>query len=118
MRTISRTQYAENEDLSDVEDMVSIRGFSLEQKLSSNRYGGDFVQYMDGKDFTYEYVQREALKVPLLFRTKEGLGIKMPGQDFTVRDVKLLVGSRRIVDVMDVNTQKATDMSGCRRLGG
>ncbi|XP_073442081.1 lysine-specific demethylase 2B isoform X4 [Dendrobates tinctorius] len=110
LRTIGRTQYAEN-DLSDVEDMVSIRGFSLEQKLSSNNYRGDFVQYMDGRDFTYAYAQREALKVPLLFHTKDGLGIKMPEHDFTVRDVKLLVGSRRIVDVMDVNTQKATDMS-------
>ncbi|XP_073532381.1 lysine-specific demethylase 2B isoform X3 [Phyllobates terribilis] len=111
LRTIGRTQYAEN-DLSDVEDMVSIRGFSLEQKLSSSSsYRGDFVQYMDGRDFTYAYAQREALKVPLLFHAKDGLGIKMPEHDFTVRDVKLLVGSRRIVDVMDVNTQKATDMS-------
>ncbi|KAM4053557.1 lysine-specific demethylase 2B isoform 1-T1 [Anomaloglossus baeobatrachus] len=110
LRTISRTQYAEN-DQSDVEDMVSIRGFSLEQKLRSNNYRGDFVRHMDGKDFTYAYAQREALKVPLLFHTKDGLGIKMPENDFTVRDVKLLVGSRRIVDVMDVNTQKARDMS-------
>ncbi|XP_077318101.1 lysine-specific demethylase 2B isoform X1 [Lithobates pipiens] len=111
LRAISRTQYAEHEDLSDVEDVVSVRGFSLEQKVSSPNYRGDYVQVMEGKDFTYEYVQREALRVPLLFLSKDGLGIKMPDQDFTVRDVKLLVGSRRIVDVMDVNTQKGTDMS-------
>ncbi|XP_012878605.1 PREDICTED: lysine-specific demethylase 2B isoform X2 [Dipodomys ordii] len=66
---------------------------------------------MEGKDFNYEYVQREALRVPLVFREKDGLGIKMPDPDFTVRDVKLLVGSRRLVDVMDVNTQKGTEMS-------
>ncbi|KAM9329343.1 lysine-specific demethylase 2B [Gastrophryne carolinensis] len=111
LRTISRTQYAEHEDLSDVEDVVFVRGFNLEQKLSSNIYRGDFVRVMEGKDFTYEYVQKEALRAPLLFLTKEGLGIKMPDQDFTVRDVKLLVGSRRVVDVMDVNTQKCIDMS-------
>ncbi|XP_072270040.1 lysine-specific demethylase 2B-like, partial [Pyxicephalus adspersus] len=111
LRAISRTQYAEHEDLSDVEDVVSVRGFNLEQKVSSNNYRGDYVQVMEGKDFTYEYVQREALKVPLLFLRKEGLGIRMPDQNFTVRDVKLLVGSRRVVDVMDVNTQKGTDMS-------
>ncbi|XP_048370703.1 lysine-specific demethylase 2B isoform X2 [Sphaerodactylus townsendi] len=35
----------------------------------------------------------------------------MPDSDFSVRDVKLLVGSRRIVDVMDVNTQKGIEMS-------
>ncbi|XP_053328609.1 lysine-specific demethylase 2B isoform X2 [Spea bombifrons] len=111
LRSIGRTRYAENEDMSDMEEMVSVRSFSLEQKVSSHSYRGDFVQFMEGKDFTYEYVQREALRVPLLFRTKEGLGIKMPEQDFTVRDVKLLVGSRRIIDVMDVNTQKGIDMS-------
>ncbi|XP_035754436.1 lysine-specific demethylase 2B-like [Egretta garzetta] len=61
--------------------------------------------------FTFEYVQREALRVPLIFRNKDGLGIKMPDPDFTVRDVKLLVGSRRIVDVMDVNTQRGVEMS-------
>ncbi|XP_027704726.1 lysine-specific demethylase 2B-like [Vombatus ursinus] len=37
--------------------------------------------------------------------------LRMPDADFTVRDVKLLVGSRRLVDVMDVNSQKGTEMS-------
>ncbi|XP_031247008.1 lysine-specific demethylase 2B, partial [Mastomys coucha] len=110
-RAIDRQRYDENEDLSDVEEIVSVRGFSLEEKLRSHLYQGDFVHAMEGKDFNYEYVQREALRVPLVFRDKDGLGIKMPDPDFTVRDVKLLVGSRRLVDVMDVNTQKGTEMS-------
>ncbi|XP_026548574.1 lysine-specific demethylase 2B-like [Notechis scutatus] len=66
---------------------------------------------MDGQDFTFEYVQQEALKVPLIFRSKTGLGIKMPDPNFTVQDAKMLVGSRRIVDVVDVNTQKGIEMS-------
>uniref|UniRef100_A0A2K5XSM4 Lysine-specific demethylase 2B n=1 Tax=Mandrillus leucophaeus TaxID=9568 RepID=A0A2K5XSM4_MANLE len=111
LRPIDRQRYDENEDLSDVEEIVSVRGFSLEEKLRSQLYQGDFVHAMEGKDFNYEYVQREALRVPLIFREKDGLGIKMPDPDFTVRDVKLLVGSRRLVDVMDVNTQKGTEMS-------
>ncbi|KAG8514964.1 Lysine-specific demethylase 2B, partial [Galemys pyrenaicus] len=110
-RPIDRQRYDENEDLSDVEEIVSVRGFSLEEKLRSQLYQGDFVLAMEGKDFNYEYVQKEALRVPLIFREKDGLGIKMPDPDFTVRDVKLLVGSRRLVDVMDVNTQKGTEMS-------
>uniref|UniRef100_A0A803THR0 Lysine-specific demethylase 2B n=1 Tax=Anolis carolinensis TaxID=28377 RepID=A0A803THR0_ANOCA len=110
-RSISRRLYDENEDLSDVEEIVSVRGFSLEEKLRSPGFRGQFVRAMEGKDFTFEYVQREALRAPLVFRSKAGLGIKMPDPDFTVRDVKLLVGSRRIVDVMDVNTQKGTEMS-------
>ncbi|XP_053226178.1 lysine-specific demethylase 2B isoform X1 [Podarcis raffonei] len=111
LRSIGRRLYDEDDDLSDVEEIVSIRGFNLEEKLRSKMYRGDFVRPMEGKDFTFEYVQREALRVPLIFRSKDGLGIKMPDPDFTVRDVKLLVGSRRIVDVMDVNTQKGTEMS-------
>ncbi|XP_042684754.1 lysine-specific demethylase 2B isoform X8 [Centrocercus urophasianus] len=110
-RPIGRRRYDEHEDLSDVEEIVSVRSFSLEEKLKSKTYRGDFVHSMDGKDFTFEYVQREALRVPLIFRNKDGLGIKMPDPDFTVRDVKLLVGSRRIVDVMDVNTQRGVEMS-------
>ncbi|KAB0355854.1 hypothetical protein FD754_000010 [Muntiacus muntjak] len=94
LRPIDRQRYDENEDLSDVEEIVSARGFSLEEKLRSQLYQGDFVHAMEGKDFNYEYVQREALRVPLVFREKDGLGI-----------------NRRLVDVMDVNTQKGTEMS-------
>ncbi|KAK9391733.1 lysine-specific demethylase 2B [Crotalus adamanteus] len=35
----------------------------------------------------------------------------MPDPDFTAQDAKMLVGSRRIVDVVDVNTQKGIEMS-------
>uniref|UniRef100_A0A2I2Z000 Lysine demethylase 2B n=1 Tax=Gorilla gorilla gorilla TaxID=9595 RepID=A0A2I2Z000_GORGO len=109
-RPIDRQRYDENEDLSDVEEIVSVRGFSLEEKLRSQLYQGDFVHAMEGKDFNYEYVQREALRVPLIFREKDGLGINLKPAGTT--SVWLLPpGSRRLVDVMDVNTQKGTEMS-------
>uniref|UniRef100_A0A8C2F8W8 Lysine-specific demethylase 2B n=1 Tax=Cyprinus carpio TaxID=7962 RepID=A0A8C2F8W8_CYPCA len=103
--------YDENEDLSDVEEITNIRGFSVEDKLESNSYNSEFVQFMEGKDFTYEYVQREALRTPLVFKAKDGLGIRMPDPEFTVSEIKGLVGSRRAVDVMDVSTQKGSEMS-------
>ncbi|XP_026580914.1 lysine-specific demethylase 2B-like isoform X2 [Pseudonaja textilis] len=68
LRCIGRRLYDENEDLSDVEEIVSVRGFNLDEKLRSRSYRGDFVRPMDGQDFTFEYVQQEALKVPLIFR--------------------------------------------------
>ncbi|XP_051907376.1 lysine-specific demethylase 2B-like isoform X2 [Hippocampus zosterae] len=111
LRSICRRLYDENEDLSDVEEMVNIRGFSVEDKLASDNYATNFVRFMEAKDFTYEYVQREALKVPLIFKEKEGLGIIMPDPEFTVSEIKGLVGSRRSVDVMDVSTQKGSEMS-------
>uniref|UniRef100_A0A8C2FAJ3 [histone H3]-dimethyl-L-lysine(36) demethylase n=2 Tax=Cyprinus carpio TaxID=7962 RepID=A0A8C2FAJ3_CYPCA len=111
MRELTRRMYDENEDLSDVEEITNIRGFSVEDKLESNSYNSEFVQFMEGKDFTYEYVQREALRTPLVFKAKDGLGIRMPDPEFTVSEIKGLVGSRRAVDVMDVSTQKGSEMS-------
>ncbi|KAM9539566.1 lysine-specific demethylase 2B-like isoform 5-T5 [Salvelinus alpinus] len=110
-RSICRTMYDENEDFSDVEEIANVRGFNLEEKLVSNSYNRHFVQLMDGKDFTYEYVQREALQTPLIFKAKDGLGLRMPDPEFTVSEIKGLVGSRRAVDVMDVSTQKGSEMS-------
>uniref|UniRef100_A0A8D3CWC1 Lysine-specific demethylase 2B n=1 Tax=Scophthalmus maximus TaxID=52904 RepID=A0A8D3CWC1_SCOMX len=106
-----RWMYDENEDLSDVEEIANIRGFSVEEKLASDSYNANFVHSMEGKDFNYEYVQREALRVPLIFKEKDGLGIRMPDPEFTVSEIKGLVGSRRSVDVMDVSTQKGSEMS-------
>uniref|UniRef100_A0A8C0U5R6 Uncharacterized protein n=1 Tax=Cyanistes caeruleus TaxID=156563 RepID=A0A8C0U5R6_CYACU len=51
-RCIGRRRYDENEDLSDVEEIVSIRSFNLEEKLKSKMYHGDFVHAMDGKGNT------------------------------------------------------------------
>ncbi|XP_073769563.1 lysine (K)-specific demethylase 2Bb isoform X2 [Danio rerio] len=110
-RSICRRMYDENEDLSDVEEITNVRGFSLEDKLDSASYNSQLVQFMEGKDFTYEYVQREALRTPLVFKAKDGLGIRMPDPEFTVSEIKGLVGSRRPVDVMDVSTQKGSEMS-------
>ncbi|CAL8278747.1 unnamed protein product [Merluccius merluccius] len=111
LRSICRRMYDENEDSSDVEEIVNIRGFSLEEKLASNKYNAEFVHAMEGKDFTYEYVQREALRSPLIFKHKDGLGIRMPDPEFTISEMKGLVGNRRSVDVMDVSTQKGSEMS-------
>ncbi len=41
--------YDENEDLSDVEEIVNIRGFSVEEKLVSDSYGAKFVHLLEGK---------------------------------------------------------------------
>uniref|UniRef100_A0A8C6PF07 Lysine-specific demethylase 2B n=1 Tax=Nothobranchius furzeri TaxID=105023 RepID=A0A8C6PF07_NOTFU len=104
LRSICRRMYDENEDLSDVEEIANIRGFSVEEKLVSDSYNADFVHTMDGKDFTYEYVQKEALRIPLIFKEKGELGIRNISGFFPA-------GSRRSVDVMDVSTQKGSEMS-------
>uniref|UniRef100_A0A8C4NE75 [histone H3]-dimethyl-L-lysine(36) demethylase n=1 Tax=Eptatretus burgeri TaxID=7764 RepID=A0A8C4NE75_EPTBU len=109
LRSVARRRY-ELEDISD-DEIEGKRTFNVEEKLRSDRYNGNFVRYMKGKDFTYRYVQEEGLRVPLVFESPEGLDIRMPGSDFGVNDVKMHVGSRRIIDVMDVMTQKGIEMT-------
>uniref|UniRef100_A0AAQ6A3D8 [histone H3]-dimethyl-L-lysine(36) demethylase n=1 Tax=Amphiprion ocellaris TaxID=80972 RepID=A0AAQ6A3D8_AMPOC len=108
-RTGTRRRY-QDDGISD-DEIEGKRMFDLDEKLECGRFGSDLVKHMDGKDFTFEYIQREGLRDPIIFETADGLGIQMPDPDFSVSDVKLFVGSRRIVDVMDVNTQKGIEMS-------
>ncbi|XP_041840221.1 lysine (K)-specific demethylase 2Aa isoform X2 [Melanotaenia boesemani] len=93
------------------EEIDGRRMFDLEEKVNSQRFSSDRVVRMTGRDFSYEYVQKEGLREPIIFEKSEGLGIKMPDPDFSVNDVKMFVGSRRMIDVMDVSTQKGTEMS-------
>lgn len=61
---------------------------------------------------TCRFLQQYGFNIPLLFRENSGLGLRMPDpNEFTVSDVRLCVGSRRILDVMDVNTQKNLQMT-------
>jgi len=62
-------------------------------------------------DFTLKYIQQNGFVTPVLIKTKHGLGIKIPDKTFTVHDVKQHVGSRRMLDVMDVTTQKDFEMT-------
>ncbi|KAF3693941.1 Lysine-specific demethylase 2A [Channa argus] len=109
LRTGTRRRY-QDDGISD-DEIEGKRMFDLDEKLHCDRFNSDLVKYMKGEDFTFEYIQREGLRDPIIFNTTEGLGIQMPDSDFSVSDVKLFVGSRRIVDVMEVNTQKGIEMS-------
>ncbi|XP_042248456.1 lysine (K)-specific demethylase 2Aa isoform X1 [Thunnus maccoyii] len=109
LRAGTRRRY-HDDGISD-EEIDGRRMFDLEEKVHSQRFSSDRVVHMQGKDFTYEFIQRSGLRDPILFDKPEGLGIKMPDPDFSVNDVKMFVGSRRMIDVMDVSTQKGTEMS-------
>lgn len=109
LRTGTRRRY-QDDGISD-DEIEGKRMFDLDEKLQCSRFTSDLIKYMDGKDFTFEYIQREGLKDPIVFKKSDGLGLQMPDPDFSVSDVKLFVGSKRIVDVMDVNTQKGIEMS-------
>ncbi|KAL2077852.1 hypothetical protein ACEWY4_027356 [Coilia grayii] len=109
LRTGTRRRY-QDDGISD-DEIDGKRTFDLEEKLHCDRFNCNLVKYMEGKDFTFEYIQREGLREPLVFVKPDGLGIQMPDPDFSVSDVKLFVGNRRMIDVMDVTTQKGIEMS-------
>ncbi|XP_066534801.1 lysine (K)-specific demethylase 2Aa isoform X2 [Hoplias malabaricus] len=108
-RSGTRRRY-HDDGISD-DEIEGKRTFDLEEKLRSSRFSSDRVKRMEGKDFNFEYVQRGGLRDPIIFERPEGLGIKMPDPDFSVNDVKTFVGSRRMIDVMEVASQKGIEMS-------
>lgn len=57
------------------------------------------------------FFQQYGFNIPLLFKEKTGLGLSVPSSDFSINDVRMCVGSKRMLDVMDVNTQKNLRMS-------
>uniref|UniRef100_A0A4W4E4M7 [histone H3]-dimethyl-L-lysine(36) demethylase n=1 Tax=Electrophorus electricus TaxID=8005 RepID=A0A4W4E4M7_ELEEL len=109
LRSGTRRRY-HDDGISD-DEIEGKRTFDLEEKLHSDRFSSDRVKRMEGKDFTFEYIQRGGLRDPIIFERPDGLGLKMPDPDFSVNDVKIFVGSRRVIDVMDVATQKGIEMS-------
>lgn len=60
-RSICRRMYDENEDLSDVEEIANIRGFSVEEKLASDSYSAKYVHLLEGKG------KKENIEQPVSF---------------------------------------------------
>ena len=70
-----------------------------------------FVIVVYLKGFDYTYFQKNGFEKPIVFNDKSGLGLRVPSENFKVSDVKACVGSKRVVDVVDVNTQKGLTMT-------
>ncbi|XP_063541414.1 jmjC domain-containing histone demethylation protein 1 [Cydia strobilella] len=106
-----RKLYSDEWALGD-DDVEGGRGFSLADKLESPRFEHPgSIHEMFGTELTVAYLQKNGFTTPLLFKEKTGLGLRVPTSNFTVNDVRMCVGSRRLLDVMDVNTQKNIEMT-------
>ncbi|KAM7446348.1 Lysine-specific demethylase 2A [Porites harrisoni] len=108
LRKQNRRNY--NDDTDDI--IEGKRTFSVEEKLNSEKFAeGDFVKRLSGDEINLKYIQENGFTSPILIKNTEGLDMRVPNKDFTVEDVKNFVGARRIVDVIDVNTQQALEMT-------
>lgn len=94
------------------DDYEGVRKFSVAEKLESPRFAqSGMVREMKGSDLSVAYLQQYGFNIPLLFKEKTGLGLRVPSPNFSIRDVRTCVGSKRVLDVMDVNTQKNLEMT-------
>ncbi|XP_068245730.1 lysine-specific demethylase 2A-like isoform X2 [Palaemon carinicauda] len=105
-----RKLYSDDWALGD-EEIEGHQTFDLEQKIKSDKFDSCFVKDMTTTEYSLKHVQKHGFNWPLLFKDKSQLGITVPSSDFTINDVRLCVGSRRMLDVMDVNTQKNVEMT-------
>ncbi|GAB6031109.1 hypothetical protein CHUAL_007917 [Chamberlinius hualienensis] len=110
-RLRQRERKSYTEDCMNDEEIEGRRMFSVEEKLTSDRFNAKFVQEMKGDDVCLKYLQENGFQYPIVVREKAGLGMRLPSKNFTVQDVRQCVGSRRMLDVMDVTTQKDIEMS-------
>ena len=56
-------------------------------------------------------MEANGFDAPIVIYENKSLGIRVPDDTFSVRDVKKLVGSDRSIDVIDVNTQHGFTMT-------
>jgi F-box/leucine-rich repeat protein 10/11 len=81
------------------------------EKLQSAKFPQYFVREMIGDDVNVGYFQKSGFSTPIVVRERTGLQMTVPDMTFTVTDVKNAVGARRLLDVMDCNTQRNTEMN-------
>nr|CAD7576575.1 unnamed protein product [Timema californicum] len=51
------------------------------------------------KNFNLAYLQKHGFNMPLLFRDKAGLGLRVPSSNFSVNDVRMCVGGENLDDI-------------------
>jgi hypothetical protein len=84
--------------------------FEIVDIVSSNRFPWGNAERCPSSSFTLEYLLRTGFRTPLLFEERRHLGLVVPDPSFSVSDVERLVGSGRVLDVMDCSTQEALAM--------
>ncbi|XP_054166951.1 lysine-specific demethylase 2A-like [Oppia nitens] len=114
LRRKQRQSYTETNG--DDEDVVDFDGyaFDVDEKLVSAKFDcldTDIVREMSGDELNVSFIQRNGFEKPIVVKHMKGLGMKMPTDTFNVNDVKQCVGSRRMLDVMDVQTQQDETMT-------
>ncbi|TRY54542.1 hypothetical protein DNTS_033406 [Danionella cerebrum] len=72
--------------------------------------GDEILQPMNGSQVTQGYLERHGFRYPISVSKLEGLGLRLPPPDFSVKDVERYVGGDKVIDVIDVARQADSKM--------
>nr|CAD7199081.1 unnamed protein product [Timema douglasi] len=78
--------------------------YHIQDRIKTDCFSQNLVTELKGSDFNLAYIQKHGFDVPVLFRDKEGLGLKVPGPKFSVRHVRMYIGSKYDLEVFDVGS--------------
>ena len=103
----------DDEDLANLSNSVVNKNIfqrmNLEEPLNSSKYDiceKHIKKLPNGFDLTVKKFQMEGFTQPFCILDKEGLGMKLPeAKSFGIGEVRSAVGSRRLLDVMNVNSE-------------
>ncbi|CAF4259247.1 unnamed protein product, partial [Adineta steineri] len=112
-RTQAKKNYNDEDDDILLEEVLENgQKWNIEQKFAaSNNYQGKFVEELSADEFNLSYIQRTGFPNPVVIKQHRGLGLRVPTSRFTVHDVRLCIGSKRIIDVVNVETQESLQMT-------
>ena len=68
------------------------------------------VSHSRGSEMTVAWLETHGFSHPIIIDNPTGLEIKLPPDDFSVKDIEHLIGSDRELDVIDVTRQTDSKM--------
>uniref|UniRef100_A0A914XLH6 JmjC domain-containing protein n=1 Tax=Plectus sambesii TaxID=2011161 RepID=A0A914XLH6_9BILA len=99
----------------DLPTQIGTRCFIDDFKQNQDRFplasDKQLIRLDSGYDFVSHFNERQEWMKPYLITHAEGLGLRMPGDDFSVEDCVGLMGADRAVDTIDVYKQHTYQMS-------
>lgn len=114
LRTRKHRRY--NEEVNEDEELDGERKFDIQDQIKCERFDltnkDKHLLEITGDQLTLDHFQKFGFEKPILVIKPDGLRLTVPQSNkFAVRDVRNAVGHQRIIDVMDVKTQKNIEMS-------
>ena len=106
-----RKHYVDGMSSSDEEGDVLENGLDPEDLYKQKDYPPFFVKEMIGEDVSVEHFQKTGFRNPIFVRQRDGLNMKIPDTSFSISDVRNLVGSKRVLEVMNTATQSNAEMT-------